>query len=154
MNSHWCPLEDLFENWRIHGSRCNLHLFGHFFLGWQRKRLSAISRSNFLQYRILNTGTCQECNGYASRDCNNRQSCTFQAASRFLGYRVGNNSQPKSGEKRQYIVKHFPAFPAFQVYLPKKPVLKVDQSIIKFAQVTFPHAIHQRHKLGAFILWY
>jgi len=39
MNSYWCPLEALFEKKRVRGSRCDLHLFGNFFLGWQRKRL-------------------------------------------------------------------------------------------------------------------
>ena len=56
MNSHWCPFEALFENWRIRRRRCNLHLFGHNFLGWQPEHLSASSKSNFLQYRILNRG--------------------------------------------------------------------------------------------------
>ena len=55
------PLEALFENWRVRGSRCDLHLFGQFFLGWQRERLSATSRSNFLQYRILNTRSSWTC---------------------------------------------------------------------------------------------
>ena len=54
MNSHWSHLRPFLRIDAYVGADATLHLFGHFFLCWQRERLSANSRSNFLQYRILN----------------------------------------------------------------------------------------------------
>ena len=41
MNSRWCPFEALFKNRRIRGSRCDIHLFGHYL----QIKLSPISDS-------------------------------------------------------------------------------------------------------------